>query len=80
MPSKFHQTMRAGSKGSGPAERRVPAKFVVGPGGVPCEQSDPRGYWHGQHTNPVRAQRRRNIQIAGGVRQFKRVERLLKGL
>lgn len=34
----------------------------------------------GQHTNPVRAQRRRNIALAGGIRQYKRLERMSKGL
>jgi hypothetical protein len=72
---RFHETMRAGSRNSGKAEKRTP--IVVDANGKTTD-GDPRGYWYGQHTNQVRAARRRLIKSAGGIRQFKKQMRLAR--
>lgn len=41
--------------------------------------ADPRGYWLGQHTNPARSKKRQAIKVAGGIRQFKKIVRRLRG-
>lgn len=70
---------QAPAKGILHTEQRTPAKTITRADGTTEEQCDPRGYWHGQHTNPARAKKRAAVKAAGGIRQFKKIVRQLRG-
>lgn len=70
---------QAPAKGILHVEQRMPVRVITHANGGSEEIRDERGYWLGQRTNPARAKKREAVKVAGGVRQFKKIVRNLRG-
>ncbi len=57
-------------------EQRMPARMATDAKGAVTQQSDPRGYWHGQHTNEA-GNARRSVKAAIGARQYRKQRKAL---
>lgn len=58
-------------------EQRTPMRMATNAQGTTTTtQSDPRGYWHGQHTNE-KANTRRAVKATIGARQYRKQRKAL---
>ncbi len=70
---------QAPAKGILHTEQRTPSRIITRADGSTVQQSDPRGYWRGQHTNGPRKAWRDLVAAVGRRQALKRVKEQRRG-